>query len=54
VPESLRGLPMMSGSGNVRNLQQAATQSSNLQGLLNQFESSADRFGQHKNWSLCT
>ncbi|NLY16166.1 MAG: hypothetical protein GXZ05_07260 [Gammaproteobacteria bacterium] len=54
VPEELRGLPMMNGSGNVRDLQQAATQSSNLQGLLNQFESSADRFGQHKNWSLCT
>ncbi|MCK9237460.1 MAG: hypothetical protein M0Q29_08965 [Thiopseudomonas sp.] len=46
VPEELRGLPMISGSGNVRDLQQVATQSSSLQNLLNQFENSTDRFEQ--------
>ncbi len=46
VPESLRSLPMMNGSGNVRDLQQAATQSDSLQSLLNQFENSTDRFEQ--------
>src|SRR5690554_2374117 len=53
VPEELRGLPMMNGSGNVRDLQQAATQSSSLQSLLGQFENSTDRFEQQRNWSLC-
>ncbi len=53
VPESLRSLPMMNGSGNVRDLQQAATQSDSLQSLLNQFENSTDRFERQRNWSLC-
>ena len=39
-------MPMMNGSGNVRDLQQAATQSSSLQSLLGQFENSTDRFEQ--------
>ncbi|MDZ4131068.1 MAG: hypothetical protein U1E02_43890, partial [Hydrogenophaga sp.] len=43
VPEALRSLPNMGGSGNVRELQQATAQSSNLQTLLEQFAAAPSR-----------
>ncbi|MEZ5616213.1 MAG: calcium-binding protein [Rhodocyclaceae bacterium] len=43
VPEALRSLPNMSGAGNVRELQQAATQSGAVAGLLSQFQSAPTR-----------
>jgi len=43
VPEALRRLPNMGGSGNVRELQQAATLSSKLQTLLEQFAAAPSR-----------
>lgn len=46
VPEALRSLPSMSGSGNVRELQQAAAQSGELAGLLSQFQGAGTRAAQ--------
>ena len=43
VPEALRVLPNMQGAGNVRELQQAAAQSSSLAGVLAQFQNAATR-----------
>ena len=43
VPEALKTLPNMGGSGNVRELQQAAVLSSNLQTLLEQFAAAPSR-----------
>jgi VCBS repeat-containing protein len=46
VPEALRSLPNMQGAGNVRELQQAATQSGAVAGLLSQFQAAGTRTGQ--------
>ena len=43
VPEALRVLPNMQGAGNVRELQQAAAQSSSLAGVLAQFQNAGTR-----------
>ncbi len=43
VPESLKSLPNMAGSGNARELQQAAAQSDSLALLLTQFQSAPTR-----------
>jgi len=43
VPEALKSLPNMQGAGNVRELQQAAARSSELQGLLARFQTAATR-----------
>ncbi|MDR0777352.1 MAG: putative Ig domain-containing protein [Azonexus sp.] len=43
VPEELRGLPNMGGSGAVRELQQAATLSDDLTSLLSQFQNATTR-----------
>jgi Zn-finger nucleic acid-binding protein len=43
VPEALKTLPNMGGAGNVRELQQAATLSPQLAGLLAQFQSAPTR-----------
>lgn len=43
VPASMKTLPAMQGSGNVRELRQAATQSSALQAVLNQFSTATSR-----------
>ena len=43
VPEALKTLPTMGGAGNVRELQQAAAQSSNVAGVLAQFQSATTR-----------
>lgn len=46
VPEPLKALPSMNGAGNVRDLQQAATQSGGLTSLLTQFQSATTRTAQ--------
>jgi hypothetical protein len=46
IPEELRQLPNMQGAGNVRELQQAATQSGAVAGLLSQFQAAGTRTGQ--------
>lgn len=46
VPEDLKGLPTMGGAGSVRELQQAATLSGGLAGLLGQFQSATTRIEQ--------
>ncbi len=46
VPEALKVLPNMSGTGNVRELQQTAAQSGNVASLLAQFQSAGTRTGQ--------
>lgn len=46
VPEALKALPTMGGAGNVRELQQAAAQSSRLAGVLSQFQSAGTRADQ--------
>jgi len=43
VPEALRTLPNMGGSGNVRELQQAAAQSGSLADVLTQFQAAGTR-----------
>ena len=43
VPEPLKTLPTMGGAGNVRELQQAAAQSSSLAGVLAQFQNAGTR-----------
>jgi hypothetical protein len=43
IPEALKTLPNMGGAGNVRELQQAATLSPQLAGLLAQFQSATTR-----------
>ena len=43
VPEALKTLPTMGGAGNVRELQQAAAQSSSLAGVLAQFQNAGTR-----------
>ncbi|CAD5377721.1 conserved hypothetical protein [Pseudomonas sp. OF001] len=43
VPESIKSLPTMGGAGNVRELQQAAAQSSSVAGVLAQFQSAPAR-----------
>jgi hypothetical protein len=43
VPEALKSLPNMDGSGNVRQLQQAAVQSDTLASLLEQFQGATTR-----------
>ena len=43
VPEALKGLPTMQGSGNVRELQQSAALSGEVAGLLSQFQSASTR-----------
>ena len=46
VPEALRVLPNMQGAGNVRELQQAAAQSSSVAGVLTQFQNATIRVEQ--------
>jgi hypothetical protein len=46
VPEALRGLPDVGGSGNVRDLQQAAAQSPALAALLGEFAAAPSRSAQ--------
>jgi hypothetical protein len=46
VPEALRGLPDVGGSGNVRDLQQAAAQSPALASLLGEFAAAPSRSAQ--------
>lgn len=43
VPEALKSLPTMQGSGNVRELHQSAAQSGAVAGLLSQFQSASTR-----------
>ena len=46
ISDTVKTLPNMQGSGNVRELQQAATQSSSLQSLLTQFSTATTRTAQ--------
>lgn len=46
VPDALKGLPTMGGSGNVRELRQAAAQSGNVAGVLEQFQAASTRVEQ--------
>ena len=46
ISDTAKTLPNMQGSGNVRELQQAATQSSSLQSLLSQFSTATTRNAQ--------
>ena len=46
ISDTVKTLPNMQGSGNVRELQQAATQSSSLQSLLSQFSTATTRTAQ--------
>lgn len=46
VPEALKSLPNMAGTGNVRDLRQAVTLSGSLQGVVGQFQNATTRIGQ--------